>query len=49
MLPSEDKKALKISRKKSGKTLKSLIDLRSKNIIDKFKDTDYIKMKLRKI
>ncbi|MFR1926884.1 MAG: DNA cytosine methyltransferase [Clostridium paraputrificum] len=48
MLPSEDKKALKISRKKSGKTLKSLIDLRSKNIIDNFKDTDYIKVEIKK-
>lgn len=48
MILSEDSDSLKISRKKCGRTLKSLIDIRAKKVISKFDDSDYITVEIKK-
>ncbi len=42
------KDGLKVSKKKSGNTIKSLIDLRAKQVVDTIKDADYLEVICKK-
>lgn len=46
IVPSNSEKALKVSRKKVGAKIKSLIDLRSKAVIDAFSNAELLEIKI---
>lgn len=46
IVPSNSDKALKVSKKNVGKKIKSLIDLRSKLVIDNFRNAELLEIKI---